>query len=431
MAETNFRGPVQSMGALEQQQATTGASVEPMDGPMGSYQGDTMLDPRGFPFAKDGTAPGRSPAYVSSPVGWTVDNYPQASATNVIASAIASNLTASLPIALQTVGAAGATAGNPSVAVAIPIIPLGTTTVTTAALALDFGFTTGTTTANSSTVNCADNSQLSIGQWIIIGNVGNSANTASLFTQVTSIATTNLTGITVNPAPAATLGNAPIGQANLMGATLLPSATQFGPGSVTPTAHTPRSQAGMLRVWNPREAISRAVSVSLVTGGTATAIPFLVSGWDVHGQAMTELITSPATTSATLTFGVKAFKYIASVVQNTPTSGNTYSVGLTDTFGLPLRADDFSQAEVYFNGNAIATSNGFTQATTVLATNTTGDVRGTWQLSTVGKLGTSALTVKSTGTARLSIIQNLGVWNTINATPNNLSPLYGTTNSTT
>ena len=99
MAETNFRGPIQSMGALEQQQATTGASVEPMDGPMGSYQGDTMLDPRGFPFAKDGTAPGRSPAYVSSPVGWTVDNYPQASATNVIASAIASNLTASLPIA--------------------------------------------------------------------------------------------------------------------------------------------------------------------------------------------------------------------------------------------------------------------------------------------------------------------------------------------
>lgn len=416
MADSNFRGPIMNMGALELQ-AGTAATIEPFDGPVGSYQGLALIDPRdGFPFSKDGTAPGRVPGYVSWS-GITVDNKPQAIATNVLVAAFPSNATASLAVTLVTTGVAGVTAGNPSIAQGVPIIPIGTTTVVNV-IALDFGFTTGTTTAASSTVACADNTQLQVGQWIIIGNVGNSAKTSSLITQVQSISSSSTTTITVLPAPAATLGHAPIGAANLWGSNLLPPATQFGPSAPAATAHSKRSLAGLMRVWNPKEAVARNVSVSLVTGGTATAIGFVVSGYDVHGQAMTELITSPATTSATLTVGIKAFKYISGIVQNTPVSGNTYSIGIADTFGLPLRADEWEHTRIFWSNIAIVNSTNFVAAVTATATNTTGDVRGTYGVPTA-----------STGTTRLVVVQELGVWNIINATPLNPAPLLGVTNA--
>src|ERR1043166_676932 len=280
MAESDFRGPLMNMGSLELQSGTA-ATIEPMDGPCGSYQGLALIDPRGaFPFNKDGLLPGRVPGYASWS-GFTVDNVPQLVATNVLVAAFPSNATASLAVTLVTTGVAGANAGNPSIAQGVPIIPQGTTTVVNV-IALDFGFTTGTTTASSTTVACADNTQLQVGQWIIMGNVGNSAKTTSLITQVQSISSTSTTTITVQPAPVATLANAPIGAANLFDAGLLPLATQFGPSAPAATAHSARSKAGMMRVWNPREALARNISVSLVTGGTATAIGFLVSGYDVH-----------------------------------------------------------------------------------------------------------------------------------------------------
>jgi hypothetical protein len=429
MADTNFRGPISNMGAMEQQSGTA-ATIEPMDGPMLSYQGYGVLDLQDFPFVKDGLLPGRQDAYLHSSF-WTVDNAPQASATNVIAAVQASLLTANASMALATVGVAGANAGNPSIAVAVPIVPQGTTSVKSV-IAIDFGFTTGTTTANSSTVNCADNTQLSLGQWIVIGNVGNSANTASLITQVTAISTSNLTGINVNPVPLATLGNAPIGQANLFGSNLIPLGTQFGPTNVTPVSLHKVIQAGIAAIHNPRENLCRALSVSLTTGGTATAIGFLVTGYDVRRNLMTELITSPATTSATVTFGKKAFKFLQSVQQTIPTTGNTYSVGLADTFGFPIRADTWAQTEIVWNNAAMVNANGFTTAAvTSPATNTTGDTRGTVQISTTGGLGTSVAAAPSNGTARLSVMQNVGVWNMVYATPNNIVPMFGVAQSTT
>ena len=44
MADSNFRGPVNSMGALEIQSGTS-FTVEPFDGPVTSYQGFGVLDP--------------------------------------------------------------------------------------------------------------------------------------------------------------------------------------------------------------------------------------------------------------------------------------------------------------------------------------------------------------------------------------------------
>jgi hypothetical protein len=65
------------------------------------------------------------------------------------------------------------------------------------------------------------------------------------------------------------------------------------------------------------------------------------------------------------------------------------------------------------------------------ATATTGDVRGTWQLSGIGGGTPISNVATSNGSLRLTIMQNIGVWNMINATPINPVPLYGNTQSTT
>lgn len=433
MGETNWRGPLNAMGSLEVDAGTT-ASIQPFDGPSGFYQGIVYPDIRGAPFPAEGTAPGRASGFLDIASQFTIDNKPQANATNVIATSQVA--TTSLAIALVTAAPAGANAGSPQLTVAVPILPGGTTVVTTAPIALDFGFTTGTTTAASSTVVVYDNTQFTLGQWLFIGGAGASGNTAGLFTQVTAIATANFTGINVFPLPTGSLNNAPIGQAALYGSGLLPAQTQFGPGSVTPTAINPNVLAGLYKVHNPREAIARNLSITLVTGGVATAVGFLALGWDLWRQPMSELITVPATTSATTAYGKKAFKFISSITpQSASTGGNSYAVGVGDVFGFPMRADEWEQTQILWNGCQVPTSLGFTGAVSTTgspATNTTGDVRGTIQVSTVGGGSAAAVATAqvSNGTARLCVIQNAGVWNQIFGTPINTVPMFGNANST-
>ena len=427
MADTNFRGPITAMGALEIDAGTT-ATPQPFDGPSGFYQGGAVLDSRGAPFPAVGNLPGRAAAFLNNGAFWAVDNKPQAAANNVIA--VAQVGTNALALLLATTAINGVNAGNPSIGVNIPIIPQGTTVVTTA-LALDFGFSTGTTTAASSTVVVADNTKFTVGQWVLISGVGNAANQLSQFTQVQTITTANTTGITVSPSPIAALNNAPIGQSNLYGATLLPPGTQFGPSTVTPTAISPNMQAGLLRVHNPVEALSRNLSITLSTGGVATAVGFLINGWDLWRMPMTELINVPATTSATTAYGQKAFKYINNIIPQSNPAGNTYSVGIGDTFGFPLRADEWEQTEIYWAGTSVTASTGTIAAITTVATNSTGDVRGTVQISTSGRGTAISGGLVSNGTSRLAIVQDVGVWNTVFATPINPVPMFGVTQSTT
>ena len=427
MAETNFRGPLNSMGSLEIEAGNT-ATIEPMDGPSGFYQTIAMLDPRSAPFQKDGTAPGRQPAFLGNPDFWACDNKPQVSTTNAIAaSAVATSLTA---MALQTTQLTNPNAGNPFIAVGVPILPQGTSTVVNT-IAIDFGFTTGTTTANSSTVAVPDTTKFTLGQWIVVGGAG-ASNQASFFTQVQTLST-NGTTMTVLPVVPAAASCAPIGQANIFGAGQYPPAYNFGPSGVAPTFVSPNLQAGVLRVHNPAEALARNVSVTLATGGVATAVTFLVVGYDLWRMLMTELITSPATTSATTSYGKKAFKYIASVTpQSASTGGNSYSVGIGDTFGFPLRADEWEQTNSFWAGTASANSTGFTAAvTTTPATNTTGDVRGTIQVGAAGAGTAITGTLSANGTSRLALIQNLGVWNVVYCTPVNPVPMFGVTQSIT
>jgi len=417
MADSNFRGPISNMGSLEVQ-AGTAANIEPLDGPMISYQDMVVPDIRSVPFAKDGTAPARVPSFASGLNLWGCDNIPQASATNVIATAaVATNAVA---VALATVGIAGV-ASACSIAVGVPIIPVGTTVATTAALAIDFGFTTGTTIANSSTVTVIDNTLFKLGQWIIVGNVGNSAATKSLVTQIQS--TSGTTTIFVSPVAATALSNVPIGQANLFGSSLLPLATQFGPAAASANAHSfgGAFEAGLARVMNPRETLSRNIIMALATSGTYSA---LVSGWDVWGNPMTEVISlSSQTTGA----GKRAFKYIGSIVSGT-SSTDPASFGLGDTFGFPFRSDEWDQVEVTWNKSSMTNANGYTSAFIGAATSTSGDVRGTVQISTTvvtGVLATAISAIASNGTSRLAFQQNVGVWNQMFGTPNNTVPMFG------
>jgi hypothetical protein len=409
-------------------EAGTAATIQPFDGPSGAYQGFTFLDPRGAPYPAEGLLPGRAPAFLDNISCITVDNKPQVSTTNAIAaSAVATNAVA---MALQTTQLTNPNAGNPFIAVGVPILPQGTSTIVNV-IAIDFGFTTGTTVANSSTVNVPDTTKFTVGQWIVIGGAG-ASNQSSFFTQVQTLST-NGTTMTVLPVVPAAASCAPIAQSNLFGAPLLPLTYNFGPSAPAGTYHSPNIQAGVLRVHNPAEALTRNVSITLATGGVATAVNFLVVGYDLWRQLMTEQITVPATTSATTAYGAKTFKYIQSV---TPTSastgGNSYAVGIGDVIGCGFRADYWEQTEAAWAGTAVPNSTGFTAAvTTSPATNTTGDVRGTFQVGADGKGTALTGTLSCNGTSRFTLFQDPSPWQVISATPLNPVPLFGVTQSIT
>lgn len=419
MADTNWRGPVNAPGPTLVQSGST-ATVEPMDGPSMFYQGVGLPDPRS---QWNGVVerPGQNTGFLFSPDFLALDNVPQAASTSVLAAA--QIITSSLAMNLATVGVTNFSAGAASIAVGVPLIPAGTT-VAVNVIALDFGFTTGTTIANSSTVAVPDTSLFTLGQWIIIGNVGNAAGTLSLATQIQSTSGTAL--IYISPVAATALG-APIGQSNLYGATLLPPPTQFGPGTVTPTAHSKNVPSGCTKVHNPRELLARNVAVWMASGAVTTA-QVLVSGYDVWGQAMTELITINSSSGVTTAWGKKAFKYIASAVSQTNVStAGACAIGIGDTFGLPLRSDENQLLTVWAGNTAVPNSVGWTAAVTTGATNTSGDIRGTFQLTGNGASTPITAVCTTNNVNRLCVIQTLGVWNVVQTTPNNLTPMFGTT----
>jgi len=165
-------------------------------------------------------------------------------------------------------------------------------------------------------------------------------------------------------------------------------------------------------LWNPQAIVSRAVSVTGVSGGAGGA--FLVSGYDIYGFPMTQTITAAA--GAATTNGTKAFKYIASVVPQF-TDAHNYSVGTTDIYGFPIRSDIFADVSMVYPGsgatNYITSVTGYTAAVTSTASATTGDVRGTYALQSA-----------SNGSNRLNVFQSPLVYN---MAPTNGTGLFGVT----
>jgi hypothetical protein len=411
MAETLFRGPSVAIGSLMD------GRVEPLDGPTIDYQGEMIANPALSPANKDGTAPGAIKGWHSVPYIVTTDTIPSSNSTTTVAAAQTPSTTAGVALNLTT-AVLGTAAGVPVWTPGIPIIPVGTSVATTVS-AIDFGFATGTTVANSSTVIVNDNTLFAAGQWIVIGGAGSAgATNVALFAQVQSLSTNaNSAIITISPVAATALSHAPIGQGNLY-SQFLPPATQFGPAAASANAADPYKVAGFALPFNPLEGSARALSITAASIGSGTGT-FLVSGYDMYFNAMSELLSPSGTTTVN---GKKAFKYVSSiksVVAATTVTPAQINVGISDIFGFHIRSDKWEYADYRFAGSTVLNNSGWTKALGTSSSTTTADVRGTLNAST-------AFAVPTDGARRLIMGVTVPVYSIVSATPLNTAPILGT-----
>lgn len=119
-----------------------------------------------------------------------------------------------------------------------------------------------------------------------------------------------------------------------------------------------------------------ARSVSLTSGSNVSAVNFLVVGYDMYGQKLSQLMTGP---NGNTVNSLKAFKSILSITPQ-GTSASTVSAGTSDVFGLPWVVKDAVYIVSAKWNNTLAANAGtlVTADTTNPATNLTGDVRGTF-----------------------------------------------------
>ena len=157
----------------------------------------------------------------------------------------------------------------------------------------------------------------------------------------------------------------------------------------------PFGTANTIQMYNPTNLISRAVTVTTLAGSAAST--FLVSGYDVYGVPMTQLLTSPGGAQTLTT--TKAFKFINSIVPSASDASHNVTVGTADVYGFPMRSDVFgvggvpADIQIYWNGALITANTGYLAAvTTSPATSTTGDVRGTYAVQSAAN-GTKALQI--------------------------------------
>jgi hypothetical protein len=119
-------------------------------------------------------------------------------------------------------------------------------------------------------------------------------------------------------------------------------------------------------------------AVATTTGaGTPTTRNVTISGFDVYGQPMSEVIATGTVQSTTVN-GKKAFFQIRSItISGSPVV--TVAVGTTDILGSPVRITNAGYIARAGWDNTLAEDAGtFVAAVTTAATTTSGDVRGTY-----------------------------------------------------
>lgn len=422
MATSIWDGPLHAYGSMGNLQSPSGvvAVPDPNDdsGPSLFYQGVGNPDSRFF-YQKDKVQgySGVVPAHLHSSTLVSVDQIPAALAANNIAAAQGVSTGVAMTLAAASLG----------VTVNVPLYTfspggaLNSGTLVTA-MALDFGFAFGNCTAGSTSIVVADSTQFRVGMPLVVGGVGNSGGTAPLLTNVTVL--TDATHIAVANAPQATNTTAPIGAGNIWG----PSEN----GYPTPTAALPYWARGPALFLDPRQAIARGVQIVGAAGGTGGN--FLVSGYDVYGEPMTQLITVAA--GSNTVYSLKAFKYIASVVPQFTDTGHNYTVGTSDVFGFNLFTGTWEYTNVAWAGTFTTAATGWLAGVaTSPSTNVLGDVRGTLQVSTNGggspisggSASNGSLSSLAMTGRRLFIEQDLSVNQTLTAGVINAASAYGVT----
>lgn len=402
MAKSQWTGPTVTSGPMVSAPGAPDYPYEP--GPNIDYQGMAIPDPR-FVMNKDNLTRGTVPAHYLGLTTLVTDYVPSASAATPVNISAAANAVSGTAVTLAT--AAG------GISTGVPFYPFGSTTLTTAPITLDFGWGTLNCTASTAAATPSAGTMpfYQLGQWLVVANVGNSGGTTALLAQVTAVGSTT---VTLNPAPQATNSAARVGQGNIM------TTLNQAPAA---TAWVPYRAAGPAALLNPLDSLSRGVGIAGSTSATGGA--FLVRGWDVYGQPVSETITAAA--GAGPTYGVKTYKHIRDVTPQF-SDAHTYSVGTSDVFGFNLRADRWEYTMVFFAGAVVAASTGFTAPDmTNPATSSTGEVRGTMQFAGRGPLGSGSGSNSADGTRRLVMAVSPSIYNIPAATPTNPAAMYGVT----
>lgn len=132
----------------------------------------------------------------------------------------------------------------------------------------------------------------------------------------------------------------------------------------------------------------RNITGTTTHGSSIVAMTIQVNGYDVYGEAMTELTSVTATgtskTNASLGTALKAFKYIKSIVLIAAgnATANSLSLGFGDTLGLPFRVDNENKVLPIGNKAVDASATVIKADDTNPQTSATGDPRGTVKFNT-------------------------------------------------
>lgn len=135
--------------------------------------------------------------------------------------------------------------------------------------------------------------------------------------------------------------------------------------------------------------------VSLTSGSDASAVHFLITGFDMYGRPQTQLMLGPNGNTVT---SLKAFLYVVSIVPDA-SSAASVQVGNSDIFGLPFAAVDAVYiVQAKWNNILAANAGTFVAADPGPSFAISGDPRGTF-----AQAGAA-----SDGTKRLVVTQHLG-----------------------
>jgi hypothetical protein len=165
---------------------------------------------------------------------------------------------------------------------------------------------------------------------------------------------------------------------------------------------------GTYGVWDPTNPpIGRCISIATATNNTMSATTFTIAGYDAYGYPITQVMQGPG--GGATTFSSKAFKWISGITVGATTATNTFSIGVSDTFGFGFYASSIGYIDAYWNNtyHGSATSSvTFTSGTTFTYT-TSSDTRGT-----IGLAGITA----SNGAIKLQLWQSVAPANLTLAT---------------
>lgn len=399
MTATHISGPHVVYGQPYDPQAQS-AGGNPEAGPSVLYQGSGILDVR-FPYQPGISGIGRVPAFLSSPVVVLVDAAPAPASPSLIAPAQPALSGAALVLA-------GAVA--PGIAPNVPVLPFGSqsTAAVVPVLGLDMRLATVSSVAGSPIVT------LSAPCPSIVPGLNLLVLQGSLWIGVTVQAVNQATGaVTLDTALAVTAAGQPVISGNATG--------QRGQH---PTYYTPYLACGAAALFDPTQGLSRGMSVTSSNAADA-GWSLNIAGFDLYGVPMSEsLLVNPNGVA----YGRKAFKFVISATPSHPGGGataGTLAVGTSDLVGFSLRSDKWEYMDCSWSGSFLTASTGYKPADpTVPATSSTGDVRGTLQLSALGG-GTYAIGGAADGVKRLVIAATLPPAPLVAATPMNPAPLFG------